>query len=91
MAALRQKQSTLWGATSSPLAAVYESDKKVAMWHEALHLLGADDCYIEDNPSRKKSDCNLDGYIMEYAVPESTCENWPFLCDKNIKLLKGLG
>jgi hypothetical protein len=89
-AALRQKPLAQWGATCSPLAAVYVLDNRVAMWHEALHLLGADDCYIEDNPSQKKSDCNLDGCIMEYAAPESTCENWPFLCDKNIELLSDL-
>ena len=87
-AARMNKAPPCWGAANSPLAAAYKVGSKVAVWHEALHLLGADDCYIEDDPYQKKPDCELDGCIMEYAPLESTCENWPFLCDENIKKLK---
>jgi len=91
LVAKREESSAVWGAAISPFGAVYKRNNKVAIWHEALHLLGADDCYVNDNPSQKKPDCNLDGCIMEYAAPESTCENRPFLCGKNIGLLEGLG
>jgi hypothetical protein len=73
------------------LCAVYKPNSKVTVWHEALHLLGADDCYIvEDNHVRKKPCCNLDGCIMEYGAPENTCEKRPFLCERNVKKLKEL-
>jgi len=88
--AMREQPSAVWGAAMSPLAAVYSRDNKVAIWHETLHLLTAEDCYMEDNPSQKKPDCNLDGCMMEYAAPESTCESMPFLCDKNVHRLQQL-
>lgn len=89
-AARRENPSALYGATCGSFAAVYRLDYKVTIWHEALHLLGADDCYEQDNPRKKKPQCKLDGCIMEWNPPESTCENWPFLCDKNICLLQDL-
>jgi len=88
--AMREQPSAVWGAAISPLAAVYSRNNKVAVWHETLHLLTAEDCYMEDNPSQKKPDCNLDGCMMEYAAPESTCESMPFLCDKNVHRLQQL-
>jgi len=91
ISALREKPSALWGVACGSFAVVYSPNNRVAIWHEALHLFGLDDCYIiEDNQIRKKHCCKLDGCIMEYAPPESTCENWPFLCDKNICLLQDL-
>lgn len=89
-AARMKKPPPCWGAAKMPLAAVYSPGNKVAVWHEGLHLLGLDDCYEEDNPRKKKTHCKLDGCIMEYAPPESTCESWPFLCDHNIERLQEL-
>lgn len=89
-AARMKKPPPCWGAANMPFAAVYSHNNKVAIWHEGLHLLGLDDCFEEDNPRKKKRHCKLDGCIMEYAPPESTCESWPFLCDKNVKKLKEL-
>ncbi|MGA1980432.1 MAG: hypothetical protein ABSG99_07740 [Sedimentisphaerales bacterium] len=88
-AARREKPSTTkYGANHGFFSAVYKPNSKVIVWHEALHILGADDCYKEDNPTQKKLCCKLDGCIMEYNPPESTCENRPFLCDRNVKKLK---
>ena len=89
-AARGQNPSALWGATCSKLAAVYKLCNKVPIWHEALHLLGAEDCYKEDNPCQKKPDCTLNGCIMEYAACENTCERKLFLCDRNIRLIRQL-
>jgi len=61
-------------------AAVYKQGLKSAIWHEALHLLRADDCYEENNPSRKKASCDVDNCIMEW---DSTPDR-PVLCDDNI-------
>jgi predicted nucleotidyltransferase len=48
--ARRENPSALYGAACGSFAAVYRLDYKVTIWHEALHLLGADDCYEQDNP-----------------------------------------
>lgn len=87
-AAQRKKPHAKWGAMCAFLAAVYSLNNKSAIFHEALHLLGADDCYIEDKPSQKKADCNFEHCIMDYKPPEKWCENWPFICDKNIDLIR---
>ena len=84
-----------WGATCGSLSAVYESHNKVTIWHEVVHLLlrrtdNLDECYEPYPPYAKKADCNCDTCIMQYAAPENTCENWPFLCDKNVRTLQNL-
>lgn len=76
------------GAACGFLAAVYSLNNKSTIFHEALHLLGADDCYIENQPCQKKPDCNFERCIMDYNPTEQWCENWPFICDKNIDLIR---
>jgi len=88
LAAQRKAPHAKWGATCAFLAAVYSLNNKIAIFHEALHLLGADDCYIDDKPYQKKPDCNFEHCIMDYNPPEQWCENWPFICDKNIDLIR---
>ena len=90
VAAQNKKPVAKWGATCGRLAAIYSPNNKNTIYHEALHLLGADDCYIENNPYQKKADCNFNGCIMEYVLTENVCENWPFLCDKNLLILDDL-
>ena len=88
IAAQRKAPHAKYGATCAFLAAVYSLNKKSTIFHEALHLLGADDCYIEDKPCQKKPDCNFERCIMDYNPPEEWCDNWPFICDKNIDLIR---
>ncbi len=90
VAARNEKSVAKWGCTCARLAAIYSPNNKNTICHEALHLLGADDCYIEDEPYQKKPDCNFNGCIMEYVPAENVCENWPFLCDKNLLILDDL-
>ncbi len=90
VAAQRKNPDARWGGTCGPLAAVYKPNDKNGVFHEALHLLGADECYREDDPYQKKPDCNRDGCIMEYEPTENTCEDWPFLCDKNVRIIRDL-
>jgi len=65
----RENPSALYGATCGSFAAINRLDYKVTIWHEALHLLGLDDCYKQDNPRKKKPHCKLDGCIMEWNPP----------------------
>ena len=43
--AREENPSAQWGAACGRLAVVWKRDKML-LWHEALHLLGAKDCYI---------------------------------------------
>ena len=88
IAAQRKAPHAKYGATCAFLAAVYSLNNKSTIFHEALHLLGADECYIEDKPYPKKPDCNFERCIMDYNPPEEWCDNWPFICDKNIGLIR---
>ncbi|MHC4558358.1 MAG: hypothetical protein ACYTFW_12890 [Planctomycetota bacterium] len=90
VAAQREKPHAAWGVTCESFAAVYNFSNKIAIFHEVLHLLGVDDCYVEDEPYPKKTDCNFKHCIMDYNPPKKWCENWPFLCNKNVRVLQNL-
>ncbi len=80
--------TAVYGAANSFFAAVYHESKQV-IWHEILHLLGADDCYqLSKSGDVVQRECrDLPNCIMQYDPEESNGE-WPFLCDRNIALLK---
>lgn len=82
-----------WGITTEKkLAFVYkENPDKFIIWHEILHLFGAEDCYEEYNLAKKKKDCRLKNCIMRYdPSPDTIQEKKIFICEKNIKLIKNL-
>lgn len=93
-AAVSSNDKAKWGLTypccltSNSFAAVYQRDNKFVVWHEALHLLGADDCYEENNPYQKKPDCDFPDGIMQYAPTQENVRDWPFLCNKNVSLIQ---
>jgi len=81
-AARRSKPLAQWGAaTGNSFAAVWQQDKYV-VWHEALHLLSAEDCYTEDDmgPTCEQRNC-----IMQWVPTEQNVGQWPFLCSANIR------
>lgn len=74
-----------WGYNISRLSAVYNLVNKYILWHEALHLWGADDCHYRGNPGPT---CGLSNCIMQYKPTKDTVRQWPFLCQKNIELIQ---
>lgn len=94
IAQLARKQSpeALWGFSNADpehpegkcgwCSATYELGNKFILWHETLHVLGADDCHDCDrNPGPT---CGCKNCIMRYVpTPESVGE-WPFLCKENL-------
>ncbi len=74
----------IWGGALGPLALVYRPENKFLVWHEAMHLLGAQDCY--DNAGRRT--CLLDNCLMQYVPCKHTVEDWPFLCDANVQRVR---
>jgi len=90
-AAVKQDSLAKWGLTHDYyfVSAVYEPDNKYLLWHEALHLFDACDCYCYYNPENHAgSNCELSNCIMQYAPTKETVGEWPFLCQKNIKRIQ---
>ena len=77
----------LWGLTSCKVLAVVYDDCEVALWHEVLHLLGAEDCY-------KLPDCGPTckplhpQCIMQYAPKESEVRGELPICPENAERIQ---
>jgi hypothetical protein len=85
-AALRHAR---WGVTNGLLALVYGTTDKYAIWHECLHLLGAQDCYDTSDPQRNAGPtCDVPTCIMQYAPMAHRVGSWPFLCESNVRRIK---
>jgi len=85
-----------WGATCWSFSAAYppkdQLKRKFTIWHEALHLLGLDECYDENTLRRK---CKCKTCVMQYKPPLGVDENWPSrlcdnLCGRQKRKLKNL-
>jgi len=84
----RAHPSHLWGSAWYPfVSVVYRPNNKYLLWHEALHLFHAHDCYSEDAPNGPTT-CELPDCIMQYAPSEETVGEWPFLCQKNTEAIR---
>ncbi len=88
-AAKEECDRAVWGLCSDPplITAVYEDGNKYILWHEALHLFDAVDCYCYANPEAGPN-CELVNCLMQYEPSEDRVREWPFLCQKNIKRIQ---
>jgi hypothetical protein len=86
-----QKECNLacWGLTNDyyMVSAVYKPENKYILWHEVVHLFGVVDCYNPEHPHAGTT-CELSYCLMQYAPQKGTVSEWPFLCQKNIKLIQ---
>lgn len=74
-----------WGGNSGRIAAAYGSYSTGVMWHEVLHVMGADECYPPTNPS--VTTCEMgSSCIMSYEPAAQPV--WPFLCADNMERLR---
>jgi len=89
IAAKEECERAVWGLTNDyyRISAVYEPNNKYILWHEALHLFGAEDCYELDNPNAGTT-CKLEQCIMQYEPREGSVNEWPFICEKNTRKIK---
>lgn len=89
IATLAKKEcpNALWGVSNTQVSATYDLDNKFIIWHEALHLLGADDCYDLSKGDRGPN-CECKKCIMQYEPTKYTVGEWPFLCDRNIDRIR---
>jgi len=67
-------------------AATYKLNNKYILWHETLHVLGADDCHEGDKNSGPT--CRCGNCIMQYVPTPQTVGAWPFLCQENMDRIK---
>jgi len=72
------------GASLGRVALVWVEGNKYLIWHEALHTLGAEDCYEH---ATGVHNCGLDGCVMQRAPTAATVRPWPFLCPANVRRL----
>lgn len=79
--------SAQWGIANESLAIVYEHHSRIVVWHELLHLLGADDCY-DMTEGDWGPNCGLPNCIMQYQATINNVGDWPFLCEKNIEKIQ---
>lgn len=78
-----------WGVTTGGLAIIYRHEPTV-VWHEMLHLLGAEDCYKVGRSGRLDDHtCGHENCLMQHEPTiERVSEVSPFLCKKNVALIK---
>jgi hypothetical protein len=77
-----------WGISfSGVLSVVYAPQNPSAVWHEALHLLGAQDHY---DLKTLAATCELPTCIMRYAPEEGSTPSKEFLCGRTKAVLSKL-
>jgi len=74
-----------WGLTSCKVLAVVYDDREVVLWHEVLHLLGAEDCYDLSNLRRT---CEHPLCIMQYAAKEGEVGGELQICPENAERIQ---
>jgi len=89
---LRNEPNALWGLANVPLAVAYKLDHPPAVWHELLHLVGADDCYeiTSGQITDRGPTCEHPHCIMQYAAPERVVDGHLPLCEANARRIAEL-
>jgi len=78
-----------WGLTSCKVLAVVYDDREVALWHEVLHLVGAEDCY--ELPDRGPKCSHLRRHlpcIMQYEPIEGEVGGKLQICPENAERIQ---
>lgn len=85
-AARGRLRHALWGINlAGTLSLTYAARNPYALWHESLHLLGAEDHYdFRDFGAT----CPLPTCVMQYAPDERTVGSRPFLCPGTAAILR---
>ncbi len=85
--ARKENKTAYYGVRGGCVALVYGSTDKRVIWHEALHLFDAKDCYDTVDPVQNPGptcEPNCPNCIMQFDPACSNIEKWPFLCEENI-------
>lgn len=75
------KPAAKWGiAMFGYFALAWHPDNRFLIWHEAMHLLYAEDCYDRENGDP----CDESYCLMQYEPCERNCGGDLYLCKHNI-------
>ncbi len=79
---IRQKYPLAkWGgARMGRFAVTWKASCRFVLWHEAMHLLWADDCYNESG----QINCDKPNCLMQWEPCEVNCAGDLLLCEKNV-------
>jgi len=78
-----------WGIRNGCIAFVFAKFHEQIVWHEALHTLGAEDCYDESNPEQNPGPtCELSNCVMQYHPTAAGVGEWPLLCKRNVTVVR---
>jgi hypothetical protein len=73
-----------WGAARMlHFAIAWKVGSTFTLWHEAMHVLGADDCYDDIG----RSTCKEPHCLMQYALNEADCAGELVLCKSAVRLV----
>ncbi len=75
-----------WGVSDeATFAVIYEPDNRQLIWHELLHTLSAQDCYLDDAGHSREPSCESDcpECLMRFDPSEFHCGASPSLCQYN--------
>ena len=87
-AAQKRVRHARWGLSlQGVLSLTYVTGNKYALWHETLHLLGAQDHY---DPATFRGTCELPSCLMQYAPSSQVIGDQPFLCSQTLEILRRL-
>lgn len=85
-AARRRLRHAEWGISlAGALSLTYARGNPYALWHESLHLLGAQDHY---DLRTFRTTCGMPTCVMQYAPDENTVGSSPFLCPRTAAVLR---
>jgi hypothetical protein len=86
LSARRRLPHAEWGISISGLLSItYASANRHVLWHETLHLLGAQDHY---DPITFRTTCELSSCLMQYAPDEQTVGLRSFLCPATAAIVR---
>jgi hypothetical protein len=88
--AARAARGRLWHAAwgislSGTLSLTYAPGNPYALWHESLHLLGAEDHY---DLRTFRTTCGMPTCLMQYAPDENTVGPRPLICPATAVILR---
>lgn len=69
-----------WGGTRWPIALCFQPGNPFLVWHEILHLFGAQDCYDKNGNGPT---CEMRNCIMQWEPTSEHVGGEPFLCSRN--------
>lgn len=85
--------SARWGVCdAATIAVIYEPNNQQLIWHELLHTLTVEDCYLDDAGHSREPSCESDcpECLMRFDPTELHCGARPSLCAYNRRRVSSL-